>query len=65
MQQNFAQQFCAMLKLHFAVAEDEATFLTVMTKGLATEVEVPAGKDLEFAKNRAIDKLCPGHKMFC
>lgn len=34
-----------MLKLHFAVAEDEATLLTVMTRGLATEVEVPAGKD--------------------
>mmetsp|Transcript_71439 Transcript_71439/g.157815 ORF Transcript_71439/g.157815 Transcript_71439/m.157815 type:complete len:165 (-) Transcript_71439:13-507(-) len=48
-----------MLKLHFAVAEDEATFLTVFTRGLATEVEIPAGKDLEFAKNRAIDKLWP------
>eukprot|EP00434_Breviolum_minutum_P010799 symbB.v1.2.009524.t4/scaffold606.1/size182035/14 len=46
-----------MLKLHFAVAEDEQTLLTVMTRGLATEVEVPPGKDLEFAKNRAIDKL--------
>jgi hypothetical protein len=34
-----------MLKLHFAVAEDEATFLTVFTRGLATEVEIPAGKD--------------------
>lgn len=34
-----------MLKLHFAVAEDEQTLLTVMTRGLATEVEVPPGKD--------------------
>ena len=34
-----------MLKLHFSVTEDEATLLTVMTTGLATEVEVPRGKD--------------------
>eukprot|EP00439_Symbiodinium_sp_Y106_P073840 s3300_g14.t1 len=46
-----------MPKLSFAVSEDEATLLTVMTRGLATEVEVPAGKDLGYAKNRAIDKL--------
>ncbi|CAK9077419.1 Cocaine esterase [Durusdinium trenchii] len=48
-----------MLKLHFSVTEDEATLLTVMTTGLATEVEVPRGKDVGFAKNRAIDKLWP------
>ncbi|CAJ1405463.1 unnamed protein product [Effrenium voratum] len=28
-----------------------------MTRGLQTEVEVPEGKDVGFAKNRAIDKL--------
>ncbi|OLP93777.1 Zinc finger CCCH domain-containing protein 64 [Symbiodinium microadriaticum] len=38
-------------------AQDEATLLTVMTRGLATDVDVPAGKDLGYAKNRAIDKL--------
>lgn len=40
-----ALELWSMLKLHFAVAEDEATFLTVFTRGLATEVEIPAGKD--------------------
>ena len=46
-----------MPKLSFTVSEDEATLLTVMTRGLATDVDVPAGKDLGYAKNRAIDKL--------
>lgn len=37
--------FRGAMKLHFAVAEDEATLLTVMTRGLQTEVEVPEGKE--------------------
>mmetsp|Transcript_32315 Transcript_32315/g.60842 ORF Transcript_32315/g.60842 Transcript_32315/m.60842 type:complete len:173 (+) Transcript_32315:21-539(+) len=46
-----------MLKISFAVSEDEATLLTVMTRGLVTDVDVQQGKDLGYAKNRAIDKL--------
>ena len=59
---SFGSNFCtstraSMPKLSFAVAEDEATLLTVMTRGLSTDIEVPKGKDLGYAKNRAIDKL--------
>ena len=46
-----------MLRLQVAVAEDEATLLTVMTKGLGCELSLPEGKDVGYAKNRAIDQL--------
>eukprot|EP00931_Biecheleriopsis_adriatica_P093620 TRINITY_DN67346_c0_g1_i1.p1 TRINITY_DN67346_c0_g1~~TRINITY_DN67346_c0_g1_i1.p1 ORF type:complete len:212 (+),score=55.20 TRINITY_DN67346_c0_g1_i1:63-638(+) len=53
-----------MYRIHFSVGEDEATLLTVFTKGLKADVEVAPGKNLEFAKNRAVDKLWQ-HIPFC